>query len=460
MTIKDSWESNLDSAGDYWEKTKDYWDGGFFSKFLCVFTVFSALSIIVFGSLWFVCLSVVHTVMLAVLFLPIYLSFSFFWGLERAHMFYRGIFTACPRCHHKSDLPHYICPGCRVVHSRLIPSSYGILRRVCNCGRELPCFFLQRRTGLKDNARCPNPDCHHMLGTAEATPICIPIVGGPSVGKTCYLFSATYDFINYVVPKKRWKIRFLNKQNERLYNRVLEDFKKGIVPAKTVELNPTAFNFFIASTKWRTEKLVYLYDAAGEVFQRDDNLLTHRFYGYLHGFLFIIDPFSIPAIFDKYRDSMGLYDSGIKPSEMMLEDAFTAMMRNLEKNHKIRRDEQIDKPCAVVINKVDVFDLEDVVGREGAKRLMIRDPSVKNISEAVDRLCKELFRDEWDLGNFLRLMDSRFKRYRFFTCSSLGRIPNRSAKAFRPYRVREPLQWLLAEADRNLGRDLKKEKRS
>ena len=458
-TMKDSWKMNLSSAADYWGKTQDCWHESHLSKFLCVVTVFSALSIVVFGTLWFVALSLVHTVILGLFFLPIYLSFSFLWCVERAHMLFRGIFTACPRCHHKSDLPHYLCPQCKVVHTRLIPSSYGILKRVCNCGYELPCFFPQRRTRLKDYARCPNSDCHHMLRTEEATPICIPIVGGPSVGKTCYLFSATYDFLKHVAPRKNWKTRFLNTQNEKLYERVLEDFKKGIVPAKTVELNPTAFNFFITSTKWSPEKLIYFYDAAGEAFQSDDNLLTHRFYGYLHGFLFIIDPFSIPAIFDKYRDSTKLYDSGIKPSEMMLEDAFNTMIRNLEKNHKIRSDEQIDKPCAVVINKVDAFDLEEVVGREGAKKRMINDPSIKDISEAVDSLCKELFTNQWGLGNFLRLMDSRFRTYRFFTCSALGRSPNSSAKPFRPYRVREPLEWLLAEADRNLGRDLQKNKK-
>ena len=76
MTIKDSWESNLDSVGDYWEKTEEYWDEGFLSRFLCVVTVFSALSSVVFGSLWFVCLSLVHTVMLAVFFLPIYRHLS------------------------------------------------------------------------------------------------------------------------------------------------------------------------------------------------------------------------------------------------------------------------------------------------------------------------------------------------------------------------------------------------
>ncbi len=446
-TIKDSWFMNLVSAGDYWKKTVKFWNEGGLYMLGAVATAFAALSVVVFGTAWFLVLSTIHIVILAIFFSLIYISFSFLWLIERIYMFFRGIFVVCPFCHEKYDLPYYLCPNCKIVHTRLIPSSYGILKRTCQCGHELPTAFFNGRN--KFEARCPIPRCSRTIETQETKPICIPVIGGPSVGKTCVLFAATHDLIETTAPKYSWKIRFLNQQNEDIYERVLQNFNQGVVPAKTVELTPVAFNFFVGSSRWSPEKIVYLYDSAGESFQNSDDLVSHKFYGYLHGFLFIIDPFSIPELLYEYESNLKLYGTQIKPSDLMLEDCFDTMLINLEKNHKIRRDQQINKPCAVVINKIDAFDLEYRIGESAAKSLMIKDPKIKSMEEAVNRLCEELFM-EWELGNVLRKLKHKFKTYRFFTCSALGHLPDNTKQPFQPYRVTEPLMWLLGQADKDM----------
>ena len=133
----------------------------------------------------------------------------------------------------------------------------------------------------------------------------------------------------------------------------------------------------------------------------------------------------------------------------MLEDAFDLMLINLEKNHKIKRDQKVTRPCAIVINKIDAFDLEERIGHKAVKDFMIRNPEVKNFKDAEDMLCKEVFKS-WGLGNFLRKLEHKFKKHRFFTCSALGRIPGNNGTKFQPYRVVEPMLWLLGEADKDL----------
>jgi hypothetical protein len=453
-TIEDCWKMNCQSAKRYWQMTKDFMTRGRGWIVVSVITAFAAFSVIFFGALWVVSLSTLHIFVLGSFFLLIYTCFTVLWILERVYMLMRGIFTTCPVCHTKSQLPHYLCPKCKAVHTRLIPSSYGILRRKCLCGNLLPTTFFQRRILLKDYARCSNPECSRSIEAGETKPICIPIVGGPAVGKTCFLFSAVRTLIDDIAPHKSWKIRFLNNQNEKAYNGINDMFDSGKVPSKTVEFLPVAFNFFIESEHWLPEKLLYFYDAAGEAFQRSENLSTHKFYDYLHGLIFVVDPFSIPEIFNRYEKQLKVHLSAIRPSEMTLDDTFDAILINLERNYGLLREKAIDKPCAVVITKVDAFELEDEIGETAAKDLFRSQQSLGSLDEAMDHNCRTRFH-EWGLGNFLRKLDTKFSKSRFFVCSSLGRSPDGDSSPFQPVRSIAPLRWILSEVDGDLRSDLR-----
>jgi hypothetical protein len=443
-TITESWQRNWSSASDYWNKSGDYWDRGNLWMFPAVGVGFAALSVVAFGTIWFLAISFIHIVVLLTFFTSIYILYSILWTVDASYRKMRGIFVACPVCHQRNPLPHYLCPNCKVAHTNLIPNSYGILKRKCLCGHKLPTTFLIGRSNLEAN--CPN--CTRAIETRETKPICIPIIGGPSVGKTCYLCAATKCLIEDVSPKYSWKIRFLNKINEDMYDHLLTNYGKGIVPDKTTEKTPMAFNFFIKSPKWNPEKIMYFYDAAGEAFGESNNLVSHKYFGFLHGFIFIVDPFSIPELVNEYQNQLKAHNLEIKPSQMMLEDTFDAMMINLEKNHMVKRDQRINQPFAIVINKIDVFDLENKIGATAANDLMGQRPDLTDKQEAIHLLCTDFFK-EWGLGNFLRKVDQKFKTSRFFTCSALGHMPGQTNTPFHQQRVSEPLLWLLAKADRD-----------
>lgn len=448
-TIVYAWGLNWDDAKKFGSKFSDNIQSAQDNKgyyFLAAGWGFAALSVVVFGTAFFLALSAVHITILGIFFLLVYFSFTILWGIDKLYRVKNKIFTACPVCHHKSELPVYLCSKCKAAHTNLIPSSYGIIKRTCNCGARLPTSFLNGRSSLEGKCQI----CGHSLkGGTETTPLCIPIIGGPSVGKTCFLFAAANTLIEKIAPKNCWETPFLNQQNEELYNRMSQDFKNGIVPAKTTELTPTAFNFFLKSKKWSPRKLLYFYDAAGEAFHQSSELLSHKFYGYLHGFLIIIDPFSIPEILNEYEENLKMHGTEIRPSTTMLEDAFDTMLINLEKNHKIKREQQVVQPCAIVINKIDAFDLESRIGHKAVREYIAQHPEIRDFKEAEDLLIKGTFKS-WGLGNFLRKIEHKFKTYRFYTCSALGHLPGNPNHEFKPFRVIEPLLWLLGEADKHL----------
>jgi hypothetical protein len=451
--IRDFWALNLASARQYYERSKQHWADGGWSMLPALPYAFAAGSIFFFGSIWFIIVTTIHVLILAIFFLLIYVAYSIIWLVERGFMILRGVFTVCPNCHRRSMLPHYLCPNCKVVHTRLAPSSYGLFTRTCLCGERLPTTFFARRQHLKDFARCPSEECGRLLGVKESTPLCFPLVGGPSVGKTCYLFAATRQFLNQVAPAHQWEVRFIGSFSRNLHERIKQQWENGVRPDKTMETNPPAFNLFLHSRRWNVEKLLYFYDAAGEAYGNPEALITHRFYGFLHGFIFMIDPFSIPTLVSQYQEELRLHGKEIRPGAMSVEETFDVMVANLDKHHNLKANARIDKPLAIVINKVDAFDLEDRVGENAVRKLMMADPSIPGTAEGMDQVC-QYFLHSLGLESFLKKVKRHFDNYQYFSVSALGRTADDSNQPFAPRRVLDPLLWLLAHADRDMNKEI------
>ena len=128
-------------------------DGNFFG----VVIAFLA-DIIVFGAitLFNIALNSVISLVLIAAFLVaapvVYLSFVLVWFADFLYRTIKRISSRCPNCQNKFDLPVYEC-ACSRKHTRLVPSSYGIFRRKCLCGRKIPTTFFNGRHKLK--ATCP-----------------------------------------------------------------------------------------------------------------------------------------------------------------------------------------------------------------------------------------------------------------------------------------------------------------
>lgn len=433
--IKESWESNLESTKDFFSRIKRF--GEWWEKALSfIFWGGAGVSVIVFGTLFFVTVSLLHILLLGSFFLLIYIGFTIVWVIERTYLFFQGFFSVCPHCHEKTVLPEYLCDKCGKIHKKLVPNTYGILFHQCQCGQKLPATFFVNRGRLQ--ARCSHDNCHQLLHRehVESKKIFVPILGGPSAGKTAFMFAVVRQLVEEKAAEMGFEAGFVDSNTESEYKTIVDQLRKGNVPTKTVASIPKAFNLALkknGKTKW----FLYIYDPAGEAFENTENLTAHQYYDYVSGMIMIVDPFSIPAVRRDYENKLSRTWSDVNPSQLNIGDALARVLLTLEESFGLSKTDKIKKSLAVVISKVDAFGLDEIIGEVAVDKAGGSDRTqIKN-----DLIRQQLI--DWDEGGLIQQIETRFKSVRYFSGSALGRIPDSTSKDFVPQHVFEPMSWLL-----------------
>ena len=233
-TIVSSWKSNWESSTDYFDKVSD--DDEMSLK---IIHIIGGLSVVIFGTVFFLVISALHICILTLCCIVIFVSFSIVYLLDTGYRNIKKIFMACPYCYTKSILPVYHCPKCNEKHDQLWPGTYGILKRTCKCGEKLPTTFFNGRNRL--TASCPS--CENIIESLEARPVAIPIIGAPSVGKTFFLFSMVCYMKEIYAKKNGYTFEFMNVANKNLYDASISSLNAGMTLRKTTENDPVALNF-------------------------------------------------------------------------------------------------------------------------------------------------------------------------------------------------------------------------
>lgn len=443
--ISENWERNILSAKNFFSRIDE--SGEWYSTALSVaFWGGSAISVILFGTLVFALISILHIAILGVFFGVIYITFTCVWLFERILLLMRQLLVTCPHCHKRNHLPEYYCDNCGKVHSKLIPNSYGTFYHRCKCGNKLPSSFLVNRGRLQ--ARCPNNQCHQLLhrDQFEANKICLPITGGPYAGKTAFMFAVVRQLIEQRAKQLGFDTEFLDSKNESDFNQVLDELKHGIVPGKTVATIPKAFNLALiknGKTRW----LLYIYDPSGETYESSTNIVGHYYKEYMDGMMLIVDPFSIPAVRREYEHELSRTWNSVNPSQLSAQDALNRILLNMEESYQLGKLEKIKKPLAVIISKIDAFNLEQEIGEQAVDKHL----SINNLKKDRIDVRNALIREKlinWGETSLIQQLDMRFKNVCYFTTSALGRIPDGSHKDLKPSHVIEPFNWILQNTNK------------
>lgn len=434
--IKNSWSRNranskkyfshIDTTGEWWEVISSVlFNGG------------AGISVVIFGTIVFAIISIVHVIILLSLFSLIYISFTILYLLERIYLFFKQFFAACPHCHEKTPLPEYLCPSCGEAHAQLIPNSYGVFHHRCKCGEKLVSSFFLNRGNLQ--ARCS--ECHQLLNRQhiETKRIFIPILGGASAGKSAFLFSAVRELIDKDAATYGLETEFIDSSTELDYESVKRQLLAGSAPTKTLNSVPKAFNLALLKEE-KTKCLLYLYDPAGEAYQNTDTLSAHRYLEYLSGMILIIDPFSISVVREHYKKKLNV-DITISPSDLQVSDALSRVLLTMEESFGLSPTSKINNPLAVVLSKVDAFDLKVKVGSKAINTVQDSLPNQTRSSIRNNLIRNQLI--EWGESGLLQQLDTRFKNVQFFSCSSLTRKSSHAGSGFKSVDVFEPLQWIL-----------------
>lgn len=443
--IKTSWLKNAQTAKGYYTKYNDY---GLMS-FKGIYNLFCAMSVVTFGTLFFVIISAVMLVIVSILYVTVYIGFSIVWLFDRAYLTRKKIFTACHECKSKFLIPIYLCPKCGVKHTNLTPGVYGILHRTCNCGKKIPTAFFNGRKKLQ--AICP--ECLQdgrttVLADRESRPLCVPVVGGRSVGKTAYITAFSRKFVEEIAPNNKMEIEFYNDSKKSIYNEIVTDYKLGStrMTARPQDISKTSsisFSFFVKHPLLRPERLLHIYDIAGEVFTDNNENEVQRQYEYCQGIIFIIDPFAIPSVRAKYEDKLTPEDkAGIGHAD--INGIINVFINKLHEVTGLSDKKMSKVPIAILVGKTDSAGLAEEFSGEKITEIDKIFPGIDR-NDAVDYLCRQFLRNN-GMEGFLNTITMKFKNNRFFAVSAIGHT--RDAGQYNPVGVVEPMEWISLITDK------------
>ncbi len=357
------------------------------------------------------------------------------------------IFYRCPECHRQMTIPVYICPKCATRHTRLWPSVYGVFYHRCEkCNTKLPTLDVLGRKDLV--RRCPYCDAPLNKEIGRLVNVHIPIVGGPSVGKSNYIVMAIHQFIKEFANPRKYLVEFPDKKHGLQYQHGLELLLSGQTLVKTSAMLPSAQNITVKKNPKHLGRIIYLYDAAGEVYENEDEARRQGEYlEYVSGVLFMIDPFSIDYYYRTHEAEIEKIKSAIRPGPRgTAVGSYERMLERLVSRTSYSGG-KIKLPLAVVVSKTDGLGLEDEIGLGAAQALMNGDPAIRLVEDAIDILVRKFLKAN-RLDNLVRGIENSFENVKFFSCSSLGRLPDDDVgQPYHPVRVLEPFLWLLSQAN-------------
>jgi len=377
----------------------------------------------------------------ALLFLPLYSVALFCWmictqvGLVVLSLFYfgrtRSIPLCCPHCYQAMPIPIYLCPTCGAEHSRLWPNGYGLLAHRCiRCKTSLPTLDVLSRHRLA--SLCPW--CHHGLPPrlAESAGVHIALVGATAAGKTSYLMTAIQELRS---RHANWKMIFIDTTLQQRFEDAMSRFKRGQTLIPTKEIVPSAYTLKIQRPGRRSSRVLYLYDPAGAAFEDDIQAGKQAYYKYSNGIILVIDPLSLPG-WSQTQDRQSV-------DTLMVMQTYERVMKMLEIHVGISR--RYRQPIAVVVSKVDLFELNNEIGLPAVRIRTKYDPSIRSEAEVLSQLVRA-FLCKQGLKNLVYDLELSFEHIRYFSCSALGRTPAaKETREFESDRTLDPLLWVLQQ---------------
>ena len=397
-----------------------------------------------------ICFSITafQIVILIILFLIVLLFFIMITLLDRSFCAIKAISNHCPVCQNRFNMPLYICPNCGIEHDRLHPGYYGVLKRICNCGIKLPTTFFNGRQKLE--AQCPLPDCKCNIkdGGLHAS-WCIPVIGGPSSGKTCYI-----NMLMMSLEKASLSMYGLQFDYERNgldeYEENSQRLSKGFLPEKTTDQRLRYYQFTL-TPRGDTKQQISLCDVAGELFDvTSSNAINSQIgFRFANSFILLIDPLAIPGYRSEISKMTNVneYRGSVQPIDEML-DTFVRTLQNI---FSVDAKAMLNTDVAVVFAKADLPSFDKIIGESA---ILKKAPGLtRNVKyETQNKLCEQFLR-EYNEDSFLNSLKSRFKSVQFFTCSALGHIMN--GQPFFASNVEEPFFYLLSKRSKVIDRAIR-----
>ena len=321
------------------------------------------------------------------------------WARNRINSAYYRIYFRCPHanCHAQMDIPIYECPQCKTQHTRLRPSIYGVFYHRCKgpegdtCNYPLPTLDALGRKNLTRYCPTCSREIPQIIG--QATNVHLPIVGGPSAGKS-YILAAMTSELMQADPLTKYGVRLTmpTDADTLRVEQQIDTLRDGgrLVKTSDADDNVSAVTMRASSTLNTMDRLLYVYDAAGEHYGTEDRAMQQIYFRYVGGVFLVVDPFSLDVVRTTYADEIEAQRTSIAPSLNPPEDIYGRMLDVL-RTYGRKKIETV--PVAVIMTKTDALDLDDKIGHTAAQRLMARFPTIRDESDALHILVQQFLQD-------------------------------------------------------------------
>lgn len=321
---------------------------------------------------------------------------------------------------------------------------------------EVICDACEQPTPVKI---CPN--CHSDLPatTGDFSDLIFAVVGAKETGKSHYISVLIDTLKNEIGDAYDCTLEPLNDETIRRYN---ENFYKPVFEDKvTIDATRSgrtdievrhpllyALKFYKKgpSNRIRIHKVVTLafFDAAGEDLDEEDTMnIVNRYIYNSSGIILLLDPLQLNHIREKLTNDIHLPSKNTEGRELL-----HRMANLIRRAEKIKQNKKIHIPLAVVFSKIDaVRSLLDPTSslHYASQHIESKGFNLTDFASVQSEI--EGLINEWDSTEISRIIQGNYKTYGYFGVSALGDNPDedRKIKTFEPYRVADPLLWLLAE---------------
>jgi hypothetical protein len=385
--------------------------------------------------------------------------------------------VACPYCYHKIDQSRlaFQCLGRGVPGNPARCTRSRDEARVRHTGVGDPMFPVftapgRGPLGTGSEAACPHcggrtrvracPVCHTPLSAtfAESRSPLIGLVGGKGAGKTVYTAVLHHELRTAVRRRFDADIRLVGGQQggtgsarqwlEANEEQLFADHKlfpataeapDGVRAPVVIEWRQPGRRFGRAT---HDTTVLSFYDAAGEDLTSVDKVRDQAYLGVSDGLVLLLDPWQLPGAADRIDVPRSKITGAAPPLEVL--GSITDMLRHA---HGVKARNRVRVPLAVVFAKMDAF--FPVLGpdhpllRTGGTTAGYDEAAGLDTHEHVRSMLHEYGADDVDA-----LLIHNYERFRYFAVSALGAEPDYArdvvdAAGVRPFRVEEPLLWLL-----------------
>jgi hypothetical protein len=323
-----------------------------------------------------------------------------------------------PGCNYRGPLPAYRCP-CARVHHDIRAGRQGALLRRCACGRVLPTTVLKAAASLV--AVCQSCGRELRTGAAVLTDVVVPVFGPASAGKTRLVLAGMVALSRHLAAVGG-TMTPVGRESETSFGEATELVDSKDQTTKTdANKQPVAITVRFAFGKRKAQ--LHLFDAAGEFFRDRERTSELRFLDDVQGLVFVLDPFSIPAVADELRGPLAGQLTEAQPALQAPEESYLVTAQMLG-DHGIELGKL---PLAVAVVKAD---------------LLLGLPPAAGLDATSGSADVEAWLRDQQLDNMVDGARRDFDEVRFFLVDSmdLGAGTDGRAGGGSPAR---PLLWLL-----------------